>query len=59
MAETEGRDHSEDLSADAKAILQWMCKKIAWKGVDWIHPAQDSDKWQALVNTVGHEPSGK
>jgi hypothetical protein len=22
MAETEGRDHSEDLSADAKAILQ-------------------------------------
>jgi hypothetical protein len=43
IAETEGRDHFEDLRADAKVILQWGCKKNAWKGVDWIHPAQDSD----------------
>jgi hypothetical protein len=59
MVETEGRCNSEDLSKDEKAILQWTCKKIAWKGVDWKHPAQDSDKWRALVNTVGQEPSGK
>jgi hypothetical protein len=23
-----------------------------WKGVDWIHLAQDKDQWQALVTTV-------
>jgi hypothetical protein len=34
-------------------------RKIAWKGVDWIHPAEDSDKWRDLVNMVDHEPSGK
>jgi hypothetical protein len=25
---------------------------IVWKGVDWIHLAQDTDQWQVLVNTV-------
>ena len=61
IADNEGRDHFEDPSTDAKAISQWICKekKNAWKGAEWIHPAQVSDKWRALVNTVGHEPSGK
>jgi hypothetical protein len=27
-------------------------REIWWKGVDWIHLAQDRDQWQALVNTV-------
>jgi hypothetical protein len=27
-------------------------KEIGWEGMDWIYLAQDSDKWQALVNTV-------
>jgi hypothetical protein len=27
-------------------------KEIAWEGVDWIHLAQDRDRWWALVNTV-------
>jgi hypothetical protein len=26
--------------------------KIGWGGVDWIGPAQDRDKWRALVNAV-------
>jgi hypothetical protein len=25
---------------------------IGWEGVDWIHLAQDRDKWRAVVNTV-------
>jgi hypothetical protein len=25
---------------------------IGWKGVDWIHLAQDRDQWRALVNTI-------
>jgi hypothetical protein len=27
-------------------------RKIGWKGVDWIHLAQDTDQRWALVNTV-------
>jgi hypothetical protein len=27
-------------------------EEIGWKGVDWIHLAQDSGKWWALVNMV-------
>jgi hypothetical protein len=26
-------------------------KEIVWKGVDRMHPAEDRDKWQGLVNT--------
>jgi hypothetical protein len=27
-------------------------KKIGWDGMKWFEPAEDSDKWQAFVNTV-------
>jgi hypothetical protein len=27
-------------------------REIGWDGVDWIHVAQDRDKWRAHVNTV-------
>jgi hypothetical protein len=27
-------------------------REIRWKGMDWIHLAQNRDQWQALVNTV-------
>jgi len=26
--------------------------EIEWEGVDWIHQAQDKDKYLAFVNTV-------
>jgi len=25
---------------------------IGWKGVDWIHLAQNRDQWRATVSTV-------
>jgi hypothetical protein len=31
-------------------------KEKGWEVVDWIHLAQDSDQWRALVNN--NEPSG-
>jgi hypothetical protein len=27
-------------------------RETGWEGVDWIHLAQDTDQWQAVVNTV-------
>jgi hypothetical protein len=30
-----------------------MCvTEMGWEGLNWMHLAQDRDKWQALVNTV-------
>jgi hypothetical protein len=30
--------------------------EIGFGGVDWIHLAQDRDRWRALVNTVMNLP---
>jgi hypothetical protein len=27
-------------------------REIGWVGMDWIHLAQDTDQWRALVNMV-------
>jgi hypothetical protein len=27
-------------------------KEIGWKGVNWIHLAQEGEQWRAVVNTV-------
>jgi hypothetical protein len=27
-------------------------REIGWDGMDWIHLAQDRDRWRALVKTV-------
>jgi hypothetical protein len=27
-------------------------REIGWLGVDWMHLAQDREKWPTLVNTV-------
>jgi hypothetical protein len=27
-------------------------REIEWEGVDWMHLAQDTDRWQAVVYTV-------
>jgi hypothetical protein len=46
-----------------KRTLEWLIcrskdnvgldlRKIRWEGVDWIHLAQDRDRWRAVVNTV-------
>jgi hypothetical protein len=32
--------------------IEMELKKLKWKGVDWIHVAQDRDRWQAVVITI-------
>jgi hypothetical protein len=43
------RDHVEDLGVVGRIILKFIFKK--WdRGMDWIDPAQDTDRCRALVN---------
>jgi hypothetical protein len=32
--------------------LRWIFLEIGLESVEWIHVAQDRDRWWALVNTV-------
>ena len=41
----------EDLEVVGRIILKWIFKKQDG-GMEWIHLAQDLDKWWALVNAV-------
>jgi hypothetical protein len=47
----EGRNHWEDLGVDGRTTLKWI-REIGFGYVDWIHWAQDRDRWRTLVNTV-------
>jgi hypothetical protein len=33
-------------------------RETGWEGVDEMHLAEDTVKWQALENIIGNEPSG-
>jgi hypothetical protein len=45
------RDHVAGLSVEGKIILKRIFKE--WDGgMDWIHLAEDRDRWLALVNAV-------
>jgi hypothetical protein len=35
-----------------KDTIKIDLRGVGWGGTDRIHPAQDRDRWQALVNTV-------
>jgi hypothetical protein len=48
----EGRDHSEDLGTDGRIIFRVDLGEIVWEDVDWIHLAQETNQWRAVVNTV-------
>ena len=46
-----GKDDLEDLDVDGRIVLKCAFKK--WDGgMDWIQPAQDRDRWLAVVNAV-------
>jgi hypothetical protein len=32
--------------------IEIILGEIGWGGVDWIHLAQDRDRWRAVVNAV-------
>jgi hypothetical protein len=44
-------DHFEDVDIDGRSFEKDL-KEIVRQSVDWIHLAQDGNKWRVLVNTV-------
>jgi hypothetical protein len=32
--------------------IEMDVREIGWGGVEWIHLAQDGDRWRAVVNAV-------
>ena len=48
----EGRDRLEDLSGRDEDNIKTDIKDICWEDVAWNDEAQDTDKWQAVVNAV-------
>jgi len=47
-------DHLEGLGVDGRIILKRIFKQWDGETRTWIHLAQDTDRWQALVNEVIH-----
>jgi hypothetical protein len=41
----------EDPGVDGRIILKWIFERLGG-GVDWIDPAQDRNRWRAVVYTV-------
>jgi hypothetical protein len=34
------------------SVRMYIIREIGWEGMNWMHLAQDRDKWQDLLNTV-------
>jgi hypothetical protein len=44
------KDHLKDLGVDGRLIRKWIFKKRDGGNMDWIHLAQDSCWWRAVVS---------
>jgi hypothetical protein len=42
----------EDQGVDGRMGSKWIFRRLAGGGVEWIHLAQDRDRWRAVVNAV-------
>jgi hypothetical protein len=48
----ERKDHEEDIGVDGSIIFIMDLREIRFEIMDWIHLAQDREKWRALVKSV-------
>jgi hypothetical protein len=42
----------KDQGVDGRMGLEWTLGRLVGGGVEWIHLAQDRDRWRAVVNAV-------
>jgi hypothetical protein len=52
VGKPEGKRPLERHRRRSENNINMAVRKIKWEGVDWMHLAQDTDPWQAVVNTV-------
>jgi hypothetical protein len=52
VGKTEGKRRRGRPRQKWEDIFRKVVREIGWKGVDWIHLAQDRDQWRAVVKTV-------
>jgi hypothetical protein len=45
------KDHLKDQGVDGSMVSKWTLRRLVG-GVEWIHLAQDRDRWRAVVNAV-------
>jgi hypothetical protein len=45
-------DHLKDQGVDGGMGPKFTLGRLAGEGVEWIHLAQDRDRWRAVVNAV-------
>jgi hypothetical protein len=46
------RDHLGDPGVDGKNNIKMDLQEVEYGGMDWIHLAQDMDRWRIIVNAV-------
>jgi hypothetical protein len=52
VGETEGKSPLERLRRRWEDGIKMNLRETGWGGVEWIHLAQDRDRWRAVVNAV-------
>jgi hypothetical protein len=52
MGKSEGKNHLKDQGVDGRIGSQWTLGRLAGGGVEWLHLAQDRDRWRAVVSAV-------
>jgi hypothetical protein len=52
MGKPEGKRPLEKPRRRWEDGIKMDLREIGWGSVDWIHLAQDRDRWPALMNTV-------
>jgi hypothetical protein len=52
VGKPEGKSPFRRPRRKSKDNIRMYFREMPWEVVDWIHPAQDMDQWQAVVNTV-------
>jgi hypothetical protein len=51
VGKPEGKRPLEDQGVDGRVGSKWTLGRL-FGGVEWIHLAQDRDRWRAVVNEV-------
>jgi hypothetical protein len=51
VGKPEGKYHLEDQGVDGRMGSKWTLRRLAG-GVEWIHLAQDRERWWAVVSAV-------